>query len=75
MKSLFINRPHKTRLELGIEDDNSLNLRVEDMNESFIDFELNLQEAIVFQQEVNKYVAQMKEVHRSKLPWWRIGIV
>jgi hypothetical protein len=73
MKSLFNDKINETSATIGRGSDNSLVIKVADRFNHFIDFELDLQEAIIFQQEVNRYVMEMKEVHRSKLPWWRIG--
>jgi hypothetical protein len=62
-------------MELGVEDNNCLNIRIKDKSEYFADLELAMEEAIVLQGEINKYLEQIKAKHRSQLPWWRgLGI-
>ena len=66
MKSLFIDSENATRLELGREENNNLSMNINDEI-----LELPIEEAIIFQNEVSKYIEEMKAVHRSRLPWWR----
>jgi hypothetical protein len=69
MKSLFECQQNETRLELGVEDNNCLTIRIKDKLDYFADLELDLQEALVLQGEINKYLEQIKAKHRSQLPW------
>jgi hypothetical protein len=66
MKSLFECIEKGTRLELGREENNNLLISLQ--NEIL---QLPMHEAIIFQNEVSKYIEEMKAVHRSRLPWWR----
>ena len=66
MKSLFECLDNATRLELGREENNNLSIN---LNDEIL--ELPIEEAIIFQNEVSKYIEEMKAVHRSRLPWWR----
>lgn len=75
MKSLFEDQENETRLELGVEDNNCLSIRIKDKSDYFADLELAMEEAIILQGEINKYLEQIKAKHRSQLPWWRgLGI-
>lgn len=76
MKSLFKDQNNdQTRLEIGVKDNNSLSISIEDESRCFADVELDLQEAIVFQYEVSKYLEQIKAKHRAQLPWHKqLGI-
>ncbi len=75
MKSLFEDQENETRLELGVEYNNNLSIRIKDKSEYFADLELAIEEAIVLQGEINKYIEQIKAKHRSQVPWWRgLGI-
>jgi hypothetical protein len=75
MKSLFECQNNKTKLEIGVEDNNSFSIRIKDESGCFADVELDLQEAIVFQYEVSKYLEQIKAKHRAQLPWHKqLGI-
>lgn len=73
MKSLFTDEINEEIFgTIGRGADNSLSIKLSNSN-SKIHLELGLEEAIIFQQEVNRYVSEMKEAHRAKLPWWRLG--
>ena len=75
MKSLFEDQNNETRLELGVEDNNCLTIRIKDNLNYFAGLELAMEEAIILQGEINKYLEQIKAKHRSQLPWWRgLGI-
>jgi hypothetical protein len=69
MKSLFKDPENESVLELGIEDNNKLSIIMEDNSDYLIHLELDLQEALVLQGEINKYLEQIKANHRSQLPW------
>jgi hypothetical protein len=75
MKSLFKDPENESVLELGIENNNKLSIIMEDNSDYLIHLELDLQEAIVFQYEVSKYLEQIKAKHRAQLPWHKqLGI-
>jgi hypothetical protein len=48
---------------------------MEDNVGSLIMLELAMEEAIVLQGEINKYLEQIKAKHRAQLPWYKgLGI-
>jgi hypothetical protein len=75
MKSLFKDSENESVLELGVEDNNRLSIIMEDNVGIIVHLELAMEEAIVLQGEINKYLEQIKAKHRSQLPWWKgLGI-
>ena len=71
MKSLFIDSENETIMTIGREDNNSLAFQIKDKNDYYADFELAIEEALVLQQEINKYLEQIKSAHRSQVPWYK----
>jgi hypothetical protein len=71
MKSLFEDGENLTRLELGVEENNYLTFKVKNINMEYVIICLSIQEALVFQQETNKYLEQIKAKHRSQIPWYK----